>query len=168
MSRGAKLTITGLYEYNPDIFQYFSVPDGMDRSEALNAIVMECSDFELLYPSYTFMQMAIKNWSATEQNIWSKLWETETADYNPLWNVDAKIVETGNATGTGSTKGYNSSSWLDNDKTVTNDSRTITRQGNIGITSSQQLIQAERDIADFTTYKFIVESFKKRFCIMVY
>ena len=168
MSRGAKLTITGLYEYNPNIFTYFNVPSGMTKSEAINAIIMECGDLELLYPSYTFMEMAIKNWSAIEQNIWTKLWETETADYNPLWNVDATITETGNATGTGSTKGYNSSSWLDNDKTVTDDTRTIVRTGNIGVTSSQQLIAAEREVADFSTYKYIVESFKKRFCIMVY
>ena len=168
MSRGAKLTITGLYEYNPDVFRYFEVPDGMDRQTAINNIIIECSDFELLYPSYTFMEMAIKNWTAVESGIWEKMKKTEDAEYNPLWNVDADIVETEDSNGIGSTKGYNSTDWLDNAKTKGDTTRTIRRTGNIGVTSSQQLIKEEREVADFSTYKYITESFKKRFCLMVY
>ena len=40
--------------------------------------------------------------------------------------------------------------------------------GNIGVMSSQNMIQQERDIALFNVYDIIIESFKQRFCIMVY
>ena len=40
--------------------------------------------------------------------------------------------------------------------------------GNIGVMSSQNMIQQERDIALFNLYDTIIESFKQRFCIMVY
>lgn len=40
--------------------------------------------------------------------------------------------------------------------------------GNIGVTTAAQLIQGYRDISDFCTYDFIVQSFKDRFCIQVY
>ena len=42
------------------------------------------------------------------------------------------------------------------------------RTGNIGVTSSQQLLTEERNVATFSTIKYIVNSFKKRFCLLVY
>ncbi len=47
-------------------------------------------------------------------------------------------------------------------------SRSRTEQGNSGITSTQQLIKEEREIAEFNIYEYITRSFKERFCIMVY
>lgn len=43
-----------------------------------------------------------------------------------------------------------------------------TRQGNIGVTMTQQMIQAERDVARFSIYDVISADFKLEFCIMVY
>lgn len=40
--------------------------------------------------------------------------------------------------------------------------------GNIGVTTAQQMIEAERDLAKSTTIKYIIGEFKKRFCILVY
>lgn len=40
--------------------------------------------------------------------------------------------------------------------------------GNIGVTSSQELVQRERELAKFSIYDYIIESFKTRFCILVY
>lgn len=41
-------------------------------------------------------------------------------------------------------------------------------RGNIGVTTTQQMIEQERRVLEFNIYNYIVESFKKRFCIMVY
>lgn len=40
--------------------------------------------------------------------------------------------------------------------------------GNIGVTTAAQLIQGYRDISEFCTYDYIVQSFKDRFCVQVY
>lgn len=40
--------------------------------------------------------------------------------------------------------------------------------GNIGITSSQQLIREQRDVVQFNIYEYITNSFKRRFCLLVY
>lgn len=50
------------------------------------------------------------------------------------------------------------------------DTENVTRreQGNIGITSTQQLIKEEREIAEFDIYSYIVRDFKERFCVCVY
>lgn len=40
--------------------------------------------------------------------------------------------------------------------------------GNIGLTTTQSLIQAERDLVKFNIYDLIVDSFKARFCLLLY
>lgn len=54
------------------------------------------------------------------------------------------------------------------------DTGTITRTyedketGNIGITMTQQMIDAERETINFNIYNMIIQEFKQRFCILVY
>ena len=43
-----------------------------------------------------------------------------------------------------------------------------TEHGNIGLTSTQQLIREQREVVQFDIYDYIAQSFKKRFCICVY
>lgn len=43
-----------------------------------------------------------------------------------------------------------------------------TEQGNIGVTTTQQMIKEERDVSDFSIYDVIVQDFKERFCVIVY
>lgn len=40
--------------------------------------------------------------------------------------------------------------------------------GNIGVTTTQQMIQAERDIDTFNIYDIIIKDFISRFCLLVY
>lgn len=40
--------------------------------------------------------------------------------------------------------------------------------GNIGVTTSQQLIMSERELARYSVYNEIAQDFKARFCLMVY
>ena len=51
---------------------------------------------------------------------------------------------------------------------VDNGTRTLHSRGNIGVTTTQQMIEQERDISEFNIYDYIVRSFKRRFCIMLY
>ena len=164
----------------------------VDKNKVIQSILLNCAELEILYQNLDTMKLAIGVWSAAEQDTWRKMYATQMLEYNPLWNVDAHVERTervagsDNRTTTPSTtnehsvQGYNSTQWASSDKdvlsgTVTDnstDDHTTTyreeRTGNIGVTSSMQLIAAERDVADFSIIRFITESFKKRFCIMVY
>lgn len=40
--------------------------------------------------------------------------------------------------------------------------------GNIGVTTSQQMIQSERDLVRYDFYMEIVNSFKREFCLLIY
>lgn len=46
--------------------------------------------------------------------------------------------------------------------------RTGRAHGNIGVTTSQQMIKSEREVAMFNIYDIIAESFVENFCLMVY
>ena len=40
--------------------------------------------------------------------------------------------------------------------------------GNIGVTMTQQLIAEERKLVEFNIYDYIIRSFKRRFCLLIY
>ena len=160
------LSIMGMYEYDNSLFDGLDVPTYtdknnvvhvVDKTKVIQNILLNCAELELLYQNLDTMKLAIGVWSAAEQDTWKKMYATVMMEYNPLWNVDADIVNIG------SVMGFNEDeNWSDAAK------ETQRRTGNIGVTASQDLIQKERDIADFSIIRFITESFKKRFCIMVY
>lgn len=63
------------------------------------------------------------------------------------------------------------SSTRDRDNTVgtnENNTRTADISGNIGVTSSQELIEQQREIVNISMYDLIATSFKSEFCILVY
>lgn len=96
--------------------------------------------------------------------------------------------ETVNLTDTEAVKGFNSDTWADsrkntkggtdntalssseviNDDVARNETRTQHRTGNIGVTTTQQMLEQERQIADFNMISYIAQSFKQRFCLLIY
>ena len=55
-----------------------------------------------------------------------------------------------------------------NSKDTGTENRTLHSKGNIGVTTTQQMIEQERNISEFNIYDYIVRSFKRRFCLMLY
>lgn len=112
--------------------------------------------------------------------------ETETNERDISRLHTGSNNETVNLTNTESVQGFNSNEWaeakknvesgsdnvsISNNETVDDDNeRVLTkrRTGNIGVTASQDLIKKEREIADFSIIEYITQSFKERFCLLVY
>lgn len=109
----ASLSIYGLYTYSEDVFKNLVVPDGMSKDDVITQIVVNCSDFALIYPNYEFMQMLIGVWSTKELRIWENLYKSELIEYNPIENYDrnesiTRIVNT-KASGTSAGTSINTS-----------------------------------------------------------
>ena len=49
-----------------------------------------------------------------------------------------------------------------------NDTENIRAFGNIGVTTTQQMIEQERETAKFNIFQVILDEFKQRFCVLVY
>lgn len=93
---------------------------------------------------------------------------------------------TPNTTNEHSVQGFNSDTWAaankdamtgsvqDNSSVTDNstDDHTETfkerRTGNIGVVSTQSMIEQERNIAKFSIINYITQAFKARFCLMIY
>ena len=191
------LSIMGMYDYDSSIFDGLDIPTYtdsdnnihiIDKSTVINNICLKCAELEIIYPAFDTMKLAIGVWSAANQETWYKLIETQFIKYNPIWNVDAHELETYgrgytdelsfNSTDTGAVQGFNSSTWADSNKVTyggkdthsgREDSGTEkTRQGNIGVTTTTKMLAEQREIAEFNIIDYIAESFKKRFCVMIY
>lgn len=145
MAIRSTLSILGLYQYDNGIFQYFDVPEGMDKEIAKNDILTECAELEILYPNPDVVKELIKNWVTAELPLWSKQYEAATAEFNPLYNVDAWESETierelqgnfdtagtnsGNSTNTRAVQGYNADTFKDSERDTASSSGQSTGEG---------------------------------------
>ena len=116
--------------------------------------------------------------------------ETENTDReNTNTTTDTLSATVGdNGTNTNSVSAFNSSGFENRERdTIANtrtenqnnngsstgtETGTVTRErheyGNIGVTTTQQMIKEERDVAQFNIVNYIIEDFKQRFCVLVY
>ena len=176
------LSILGLYEYDSSIFDRLSVPLSednqplFDKDTLIGVICSQNAELSLLYSDPQTVKTLIGLWSASSQYSWKTLAKTMYLEYNPIWNKDGTITET-ETFGSGSTaieqvSAYDSEDFTNRGKTQgrTDSGREYERveQGNIGVVTTQAMIQEERSVAEFNVYDAISEDFKNRFCIMVY
>lgn len=278
------LSVLGLTEYRPDLWDEFVIPEGINKQDLIDDICVETMDLEVLYTNPDFLKKAIGVWSRKELPIWEKLQNTTTLEYNPLWNVEEwreevrQTVDNGehadttssqrdltdkidsshedsstrdldstdtinssrNSSGTNhgkstssqtngstnSSNSFNAGAMIPNNsssatltanqesdgttsgtesaqstevldstetnqssgttnqdrvgkdvyaedkngtnKNVRDDRYVVNRHGNIGVTSSQELLKQEREVSQFCIEDYIVDSFKHKFIILVY
>ena len=88
MSRQAKISVMGLYQWNNDLFSLMSIPEGLELDVFVNNLLAEACELELLYPNYEVMKVLIGSWSAKCLPIWEHLYETTQYEYNPIENYN--------------------------------------------------------------------------------
>lgn len=91
MSRGANLSVLGLYSYDPTVFDNLAVPTGFDTQDKqllVDNIVLECAELEILYPNATVFKAAVGAWSNKELPTWERIYQAEWMQYNPIENYN--------------------------------------------------------------------------------
>lgn len=144
-----KLYDTTVLEYNPienyDRMEDWTDTDDETTSSARDNTVKSTSTNEIM-----------NSVNITDQNT---AFNAGLADH-------AKQITDGDTTEKGSIT--NTEKENVNDGRTEKHTRTGRAHGNIGITTSQQMIQSERDLVVFNLYDVIAESFIENFCLMVY
>lgn len=181
------LSIYGLFQYDQTVFDNLALPAGVDKTLTINNLIMDLAELELLYPDANFMRQAIGAWSQKQLPGWERAYRVLNMEYNPLWNKDGTITETASGSdkihhgqsAENRTAAYNDAA-SDNyhnhditimggtDETELGTTHVRVEQGNIGVTSSQQLLREEIAVSDIKIIDIIVQDFKKRFCIAIY
>lgn len=144
-----KLYDTTLLEYNP-IENYDRIEDWTD-TDTETGTNSRNNDI-----TNTINQEVVTTGSLTEQN---------TAFNAGLADHSKELTDNDNITTGSGTTTENESGTSKRDLTHKRTGRT---HGNIGIVSSQQMIQSEREVSMFNIYDIIAESFVENFCLMVY
>lgn len=162
------LSILGLYQYNNQLFDGLKLPEGVDRETLINNLLAETAEFEVLYPDAEFMANMISAWTEKELPVWEKLESTLHYDYDPISNYDMHGESGYSSESLGKVAGYNATDLVNSGGASTDTKRNARMWGNNGDTTTQQMIEKERRISQFNICDYIIESFKRRFCLMIY
>lgn len=89
-----KVSLMALYDYDPDLFEDLHLPEGADKDEIVNALVLDTMDMDVLYTDPDFLKRAIDIWSTKKMEEWQLLYDALQMEYDPIHafsdNVDIK------------------------------------------------------------------------------
>ena len=179
-----------------DLFEDMILPDHLDKEVVLNSILIECGELPVMFPDYPFMKNQIRVWFKRKKPIFDKMVELMEMEFNPLYNYDrfeeykdseiekglATSSGSGNATNTNAATSYDSEAFKNTDKQTSQSSnsaksssdnkRDFTHSahlfGNIGITTSVDMLTQAAEWYSKDIPKIIAEEFKCDFCIGLY
>lgn len=185
-----------LNDNNDSLFSGCTFPSSLDRDNLITRIILRAGEFEVLYSNPEFMRDAITSWSKSYYRTFEKWANAYFEDYRPLENYNRTEIwddkvdntdtteahsDTGGTT-TDKVSAYDASDFVNKDQS-TSDSSTDSNgssvldgkthheghlYGNIGVTTSQQMLESEYEVARFNIYEQIADLFIKEFCICVY
>ena len=112
----ATMSLIGLYNFCPDLFDDMSLPAGIDKDLAINSILLRCGEQEVLYSDPRFLKPAIGVWSDKHYFTFDKWKKALDEDFNPLYNYDRHEEYTDNRVVNENEKNQNVNSELGSDK----------------------------------------------------
>ena len=172
------------YYLEDGLFKNAVFPTGIDPDIVHDVIMAECGEMQPLFTDADFMQNMIGVWSQKWAHTFERWVAALAEEYDPLHNYDRHedITDThyNTITNTGDIQGqrsaFDASTFQPHDKTINNltnkDNGNVTREahlyGNIGVTTSQQMLRDELSVAEWNIYEHIKDLFMQEFCIMIY
>ena len=177
----ATMSLLGLYNWDSTILDGLVVPDGVDRETVINILLRECAELEIIYPQPEALKFFVGEWAKERLPVWNRLESTLHYEYDPISNYDRREEWTDESSGISEgtnenkTAGYNSagadvpeSRNSASSSASGKNKRTGRAYGNIGVTTTQQMIEEERRVSEFDIDHIIINEFKKTFCLMIY
>lgn len=114
MSSSYIFSILGAYNHDNTIFDGLKLPDNpftkgypdlfkdypkLDKDVLISNLLIECAQLSLLHTDTDFLKKEIELWSVMHALDWAQMYETILYHYNPIWNKDGTISETGDDAG---------------------------------------------------------------------
>lgn len=176
------ISVLGMWQFDNALFDKFTVPAQIDKQDVVNAILLECAELPVVYTNWDVLQGAIGLLSKRRLHAWERMAKALFEDYNPLHNFDRyeelgdeeNTSSNGTADSVNTVNGYNGDAERDRHNTTGNSNIKRSNNhrghlyGNIGVTTSAQMLEGELEIRKQDLISIIVREFKENFCIMVY
>lgn len=123
----ATMTVLGMYNVIPDLFDDLTFPAGINKETAVDEILLRSGEFEVLYSNPAFLKTAITHWGKKHYRTFEEWVRALAINFDPLYNydrfeeyTDAK-VSNGSVQSNGKTSATANN--LENDLTSSSDSR---------------------------------------------
>ena len=172
-----------MYQYDPTVLNPMQLPAGVDRRKLVPDLLAQLAEFEILYPDVPAFKTILRSWSSHRVDVWTRVLKAQQAQYDPIENYDRREEWTDTTSASGEadaySAGYNPNA-LGDPPGMVKQNRTETgsagnghhegrTHGNIGVTTSQQMLEQELTVADkLDVYQYIIRDFKRRFCLPIY
>ena len=169
-------TLYGCYEYDNTIFDLLELPDEIDKDILIDTLLVNFGEFEPLYVNCSFLKSYIGVWSQKHKKTFEKWVKAYNMTHEPLHNYDRfeESTDTGLSKNVNENKksAFDSQNYEPDNKTDNSGESEFKHNahlyGNIGITTSQQMLQAEYDIAEWNIYNHICDIFADELLLCVY
>ena len=180
--------------YNTDLFQDIELPKELNKEQLVNTILTDCYDFMPIENDFHLFKAMVDNWFLIRKNDFEKIYTALKEDYNPIHNFDRYEELDENRTvdrndgyrenrtskDTGKVSAFNENIYQPRDENSIDEDIDSNRNvkdvnvyktqnhlyGNIGVTTTQQMINSEIDLRlKNNIYKIISIDFRKEFML---
>lgn len=157
--------IRAILDYDSTIFDNMVLPEDVDQADVVDHIIFKYGDTPLFAPDPAVIKYYIAKWSARKLPLWERYKAACEAQYNPIDNYDR--YETGTDTTELQISADNATTYQPDSKSIRTPDLHI--RGNIGVKSSQSLVEEELDLVPrLDLIDYIADDFKSEFCLYVY
>lgn len=175
-----------------NIFKDIVLPDNIDKEILINTILDKCSLNEPLYYDMNLLNQKIKNFFLKNYDVYNRLVKAFSLEYNPIENYDRKEDTSRNIKReTNNSNIYNENSVSDisafdsngyqkdsknvidsdrkeNNNLLENESFSNRVHGNIGVTTTQQMLESELNLRKkLNIYEIIANDFYDNFMLFI-
>ena len=88
MSTMQKLTLIGIYNYDPSLFDALSLPQDYDKDTFIDSLLTEHGEKCVLYSDPDFMKYSIGAWGRKWALELERIAQALKAEYDPIYNYD--------------------------------------------------------------------------------
>ena len=181
------MSILGLYNWDPTILNALDLPAEIDKKILIPDLLAQLAEYEIIYPDADTVRAILESWSRHRKPVWERIVKATAAEYDPIENYDRREDWTDDGTGSASgsadqySAGYNPNNQGDppgmvkqaSTDTGSSSSSNVHHvgriHGNIGVTTSQQMLEQELAVAGkLDPYQYIINDFKRRFCVLLF
>lgn len=185
----ATMSLWAMYQWDKTLFDGMVLPSEINKTVLVNNLLMESAELEVLYTDPEFLKRAITYWSESRIRAWETMQRVMYEDYDPFINIkrdevrtisqDRNLTMDNDGTHTLSTNAWDSSTPVQReqqviDSTTTNTGNVTTTEhfhveGDSAITDAQDVAEKEFKLrAQYDLIRYILQDFKKRFCLLIY
>lgn len=189
-----EITLLEQVTWNPDLFKDIVLPEKIipHMETVINQIMADNANLKCAYPHPQMFKQMVDHFFKSRLTEFTRMYETVIADYDPIENYN-RYEDSNDTSGGGFTdtnggsnttvnevSAMNSGGFQNDDKSTTTLGTTYTRKndgrythhsrihGNIGVTTTQQMLESERKLLEFNYFKYVSSKFAEDLMIRVY